>query len=216
MGADFRRISMTASSVITSEHLAVAQSYEAYRQMIDGLLVEGKTTGDNHSEDMLHYTKLNVQRMHRLDKTIVLQKTLQDKLTAVASPWTWLVLTEAWCGDAAQIVPVMAKMADASPYITLQLLLRDEYPEVMDAYLTNGSRSIPKLICLTEDRQEIGTWGPRPDAAQQSIVQFEQNHPNEDHRARIEDTQLWYSRDRTKAIQQEFIELLTGWNRDNR
>ena len=203
---------MTASSVITSEHIRAAQSYEAYRQMIDHRLAEGKTTGSNHSADMLHYTELNVQRMQRLDKKVQLDEALRTQLEAVAAPWTWLVLTEAWCGDAAQSIPVMAKMADASPYITLRLLLRDEHSEVMDAYLTNGSRSIPKLICLTEDRQELGTWGPRPAEAQQLMVDFKKEHPDEGYQALAKEMQLWYARDRTQAIQREFTELLTAWN----
>ncbi len=202
---------MTASSVITSEHLAAAQSYDTYRQMIDGLLAEGKTTGDNHSDEILHYTKMNVQRMHRIDKVVTLESELQEQLVAVATPWTWLVLTEGWCGDAAQNIPVMAKMAEVSPYITLRLLLRDENLEVMDAYLTNGTRSIPKLICLTEDRRELGTWGPRPDAAQQLVMQFKQDHPDADHQEQMKESQLWYARDHAKSIQQEFITLIEDW-----
>ncbi len=122
------------------------------------------------------------------------------------------MLTEAWCGDAAQIIPLMAKVADASPLITLKLLLRDEYPEVIDAYLTNGSRSIPKLICLTEDLKEVGTWGPRPAEAQQLMNDFKQQHPDEDYQALAKEMQLWYARDRTRAIQKEFVKLLTEWD----
>lgn len=204
---------MTSSSVITSVHLEAAQSYDDYRGMIDRLIAEGKTTGDNHSEDLLAYTELNVQRMHRLDKVVELTDTLQERLAAVSTSWTWLVLTEAWCGDAAQSVPVMNKMAEASSYITLKLLLRDEHPEVTDAYLTNGSRSIPKLICLTEDLRVVGTWGPRPAPAQQLMTDFKKQHPDEGYQALAKEMQLWYARDRTQAIQQEFTALLTEWTR---
>ena len=206
---------MTTSSpvsTITPAHLEVAQSYNAYQQLIDQLLAEGKTTGADHSEAMLNYTRLNVQRMQRLDKTVQLTEALQTQLASVATPQTWLVLTEAWCGDAAQSLPVMAKMTDASNFITLKLLLRDEHPKVMDAYLTNGSRSIPKLICLTEDLQEIGTWGPRPAPAQQVITNFKEHHPEKDYQELAKEMQLWYARDRTQAIQQEFTELLANWN----
>lgn len=203
---------MTPAAVITSDHLLAAQSYEAYRQMIADRLAKSQTTGSNHSEEMVHYTELNVQRMHRLDKVVELSDALQAEVAAVAVPWTWLVLTEAWCGDAAQSVPVMAKIADASPYITLRLLLRDEHPELMDAYLTHGSRSIPKLICLTEDHQEVGTWGPRPAEAQQVINDFKAEHPDSGYQELVKELQLWYARDRTQAIQREFAELLSEWN----
>lgn len=203
---------MTSESPITLAHLEAAQSYEAYRQMIDERLAEGKTTGTDHSEAMLDYTRLNVQRMHRLDKVVQLTEALQEQLATVSTPWTWLVLTEAWCGDAAQSIPVMAKMADVSSFITLKLLLRDEHPEVMDAYLTNGSRSIPKLICLTEDLQAVGTWGPRPAPAQQLMTDFKEQHPDQGYEELAKEIQLWYARDRTQAIQQEFTELLATWN----
>ena len=209
---------MTNASVITPDHLAAGQSYQEYQQMITALLADGKTTGDNHSEAMLHYTELNQQRMHRLDKVAQLTDTLQEKLALVSTRWTWLVLTEAWCGDAAQSIPLMAKMAEESPQITLKLLLRDEHPEVMDAYLTNGSRSIPKLICLTDALQEVGTWGPRPAEAQQLMNNFKQQHPDEGYQALAKEMQLWYARNRTQAIQQEFAERLAEWNQtaDNR
>ncbi len=202
---------MTRTTVITLDHLAASQSYQEYQQMITTLLADGKTTGDNHSEAMLHYTELNQQRMQRLDKTAKLTDVLREKLAAVSTRWTWLVLTEAWCGDAAQSIPLMAKMAEKSPQITLKLLLRDEHPKVMNAYLTNGSRSIPKLICLTEDLQEMGTWGPRPAEAQQLMNDFKQQHPDEDYQALAKEMQRWYARDRTQAIQKEFAELLTKW-----
>ena len=211
MGVYLRRNGMTDVSVINSLHIEAAQTYDEYRRMIDRLLAEGKTTGADHSEDMLAYTQLNVQRMHRLDKVVQLTEELQVQLSALSTPWVWLVLTEAWCGDAAQSVPVMAKIAESSPYITLKLLLRDEHPDVMDAYLTNGSRSIPKLICLTEDLQVVGTWGPRPDPAQQLMRDFKEQHPDESYQALAKEMQLWYARDRTQAIQQEFTKLLAEW-----
>ena len=213
MGVNLRRNGMTGSSIVTSVHLEAAQSYEAYRQMIDRLLADGKTTGPNHSEDMLTYTQLNVQRMSRLDKVVQLTEALQEQIASVSIPWTWVVLTEAWCGDAAQSIPVMNKMAEASSHITLKLLLRDEHPDVMDAYLTNGSRSIPKLVCLTESLRVVSTWGPRPAPAQQLMAEFKKQHPNEGYQALAKEMQLWYARDRTQAIQQEFTELLATWTR---
>ena len=211
MGRNLCRNSMTNATVITSDHLAASQSYPEYQRMITALLAEDKTTGNNHSEAMLHYTQLNQQRMQRLDRVAQLTDVLLGKLASVSTVWTWLVLTEAWCGDAAQSIPLMAKMAEASPLITLKLLLRDEHPEVMDAYLTNESRSIPKLICLTQDLREVGTWGPRPAEAQRLMNDFRQQHPDEDYQALAKEMQLWYARNRTQAIQKEFVELLSKW-----
>ena len=199
--------------VLTPAHLEAAQSYDAYQAMIEQQLANGKTTGNNHSEAMLGYTQLNVQRMHRLDKVVRLNEVLQEQIAALTTSWLWVVLTEAWCGDAAQSIPVMAKIADASPLITLKLLLRDEHPDVMNAYLTNGSRSIPKLICVTEDLQELGTWGPRPVQAQKLMTDFKAQYPEQDYQALAKEMQLWYARDKTQSIQQEFTALLATWGK---
>ena len=160
-----------SKTVITSEHLAKAMTYTQYRELIDTLLAENKTTGTNHSEAMVEYTRMNAQRMRRVEKTTVLDDELVDLMLSVQNKMIWVILTEAWCGDAAQTVPALVKIADASPLIDVKLMLRDEHPEVMDAYLTNGGRSIPKLIVLdAETMEELGTWGPRPAPAQQLFL----------------------------------------------
>ncbi len=202
------------SNVIQQQHLEAGLSYSAYRQLIDSLLTHGKTTGPNQSESYIKYTELNVRRMRRVDKTTKLQPELVEQLEKVKQPWTWVVLTEGWCGDAAQSIPVLAQMAAVSPNIQLKLLLRDEHPEVMDAYLTNGGRSIPKLICLSAKLETLGTWGPRPDEAQQLFDEFKERYGNKfrDHYSEwSEQLQLWYTRNRTQAIQEEFMRKIASW-----
>ena len=189
-------------------------SYSAYRNLIDALLSEGKTTGTTQSESAVAITKLNVQRMRRLDKTTTLQPDLLAQLEKVKQNWVWVIITEGWCGDSAQSIPVFAKAADANPNIRLKLLLRDEYPELMDAYLTNGNRSIPKLICVAEDSKELGTWGARPKPAQEILQKYKEqfgdqfrNHYDEF----TEELHLWYGRDRTQTIQNELKDKVAEW-----
>ena len=73
-----------------------------------------------------------------------------------------LVLNAAWCLDSANTVPVLARIAEAVPGVELRLLERDDYPELMDRYLTDGGRSIPLAILLDQSFRELGRWGPRP------------------------------------------------------
>ena len=195
---------------ITQEHLASAISYMQYLEMIDRLLAEGKTTGDNHSEEMVEYTRMNMHRMYRMEKTVVLDDEIVQLLLSVENKMTWLVLTEAWCGDAAQNIPAIAKIADASPLIEVRFLLRDEHPELMDAYLTNGTRSIPKLIALDADTLEVlGTWGPRPEPAQQLVLEAKEN--NLPFKEMAEKLHGWYAKDRSRTLQQDFKCLLRNW-----
>lgn len=144
---------------IIEESLERALSYTEYRNLVSTLLTEGKSTGPNQSEDLLNYSKLNDKRMKRLDKTIQLTEETISKIKDVKEPQTWLVLTEGWCGDAAQNIPVIHKIAAENPNINFKLVLRDENLELMDAFLTNGGRSIPKLIALNEKKEVINTWG---------------------------------------------------------
>jgi len=186
-------------------------SYDEYIQLIDRLIAEGKTTGANQSESYLEYTRINQQRRKRLDKTTIIEAELTNHLQRIDRKWQWMVITEAWCGDAAQNVPVIAKMASVSDNISLKLYLRDENPELMDAYLTNGSRSIPKLICFdSKSMRELGVWGPRPLPAQQMVMRYKKD-PQVPYKEFVKDVQLWYAKDKTQSIQEEFKELVLNW-----
>src|SRR5690606_26832149 len=102
---------------------------------------EGKTSGADQSKELADYTKLNFQRMKRLNKTIELSEELKGAISKCEQPMIWLVLTEAWCGDAAQNIPLIHQIAQLKECVSLQLLFRDENLDVMDQFLTNGGRS---------------------------------------------------------------------------
>lgn len=182
-------------------------TYEEYRRLIDALIMVGRSTAHHESANLLEYSKLNVARMNRLDKTIELLPALQQVVQQVTAPQTWLVLTEGWCGDAAQIIPVLHKIALLNPNISLRLLLRDEHPDLMDAYLTQGrSRSIPKLIVLNDQSEELFTFGPRPTVLQELFYHMKANAMSND--AIKEEIHRWYAQDKTVSTQQELLQLL--------
>lgn len=203
---------MEKTSVITQIHLDTAYTYAEYRTMLDELLANNLTTGPKQSPELTHLAKVNIYRMHRWDKTLVLQQSLVEKLKSIEEQWIWLILTEGWCPDSAQIIPAIAKMAQQNENISLKLLLRDEHPEIMNQYLTNGTRSIPKLICLKADTlEELGTWGPRPAILQQMVVEHKKNPVMPD-LAFKESLQAWYAKDKAEHLQKEFEELLPQWS----
>jgi hypothetical protein len=187
-------------------------SYQAYRDMIDALMSDGKTTGTNHSANYLNYTEMNVHRMSRHDKRVVIADDLKSAVQNLKGSYTWLVLTEAWCGDAAHSLPVMAKMAKLNPNVDLRLLLRDEHLELMDEHLTNGGRSIPKLVIIDNETNEtVAEWGPRPAPVQQIMLDYKSDTgpdklPYDEFNKKV---QLWYSRDKNATTQAEFTALLT-------
>jgi hypothetical protein len=192
---------------VESSYLQKSITYEAYRQLVDDLLAAGKATGPEQSEALTHYSELNVQRMHRVEKTIQILPEIREQMLHVGRPQTWLVLTEGWCGDASQSLPVMKALADLNPHIRVRILLRDENPELMDRYLTNGvSRSIPKLIAVDpETGTELYTWGPRPTALQESFYGMRSEGLPYD--MIKEQLQRWYNTDKTVTIQRELAAL---------
>jgi hypothetical protein len=194
-----------------------AMTYEAYRQLVNDLLDQHKTTGPNQNESLLFYTQLNVTRMNRLDKTTIITADTLEKLAQITQPQIWLVLTEAWCGDAAQSLPVLHKLATANENITLRFILRDEHLDIMDAFLTNGARSIPKLIALDANTLEVfSSWGPRPKALHDIIVPLIQDMKStedadlrkEKYEALKTQAQSWYNHDKTHSIQADLLETI--------
>ncbi|MGC2235453.1 MAG: thioredoxin family protein [Pyrinomonadaceae bacterium] len=188
-----------------------SMTYAEYIKLIDDLLLEGKTTGENQSEAMFNYGKLNRQRMHRLEKTVVLNDSIKEKAQNVSRKMIWLIITEGWCGDAAQNIPTIEKIAATSANIETRYVLRDENLELMDEYLTFEARSIPKLIALdAETFEEIGNWGPRPQVAMDSF--FEMRKSGMEKPQIMENIQRWYLSDKEQSIQKEFETLVDEWS----
>jgi hypothetical protein len=195
------------TNVITQDHIDRSMSYARFRDLINSMLIERQTTGPDQSKDLVQYTRLNNQRMDRTDKRTLIMPELLDELKSIRENQIWLGLVEAWCGDVAHNIPPFAKMAVSVPKVSLSLLLRDENPEVMDAYLTNGSRSIPKVIALKKDTLEVlWTWGPRPEPAQSLF--FELRDKGEPKTAIAEELQKWYNQDKGQTLQKEILELV--------
>ena len=208
------------SFAITPELIASATTYDQYISHAAARFTTGlSTTDDEHynTPEILGYTKLNLHRMSRLDRLTVIEPALKGAMAAVPEPWTWLVLTESWCGDAAQIVPVLHKLAEESPNITFRLLLRDQNPVLMNDYLTNGGRAIPKLICLRKDPSaqtgyaELGTWGPRPAGLQ--VLMNTWRTENITLSESVERAQRWYNDDHAESIKIELLALVASWSK---
>lgn len=187
-------------------------TYQAYFKLTEELLGEGKTTGPNQTEDYVHYTNLNFHRMKRLYKTVTINSELATQIQSITLPQTWLVIAEAWCGDVAQNLPILQKMADLSENVELKITLRDENLHLMDLYLTNGGRSIPKLIALDNSTQnELFTWGPRPSTIQKVMNELKAENVSQISEI-VEKIQIAYNADKSQSIQIEFLQLLTEKN----
>ncbi|MEZ4854745.1 thioredoxin family protein [Flavobacterium sp.] len=183
-------------------------TYSAYRKMVSQLISEGKSTGNVQSSELLQYSKLNETRTNRLDKTLLFSEEIISKLRNITKHYILVTLTEGWCGDAAQIVPVLNKMAETIPTIDLRLVLRDENEALMNLFLTNGSKSIPKVIILNAKTKEVvASWGPRPEPARKLIADYKEKKGVVDETAKIE-LQKWYLHDKGLSTVNELLTLL--------
>lgn len=198
------------TELITTK-IGTTYNYDTYKALVLKQAEESATSGEQTKEH-IEATAINAQRIKRIDKQCELIPALLEELKKITQKMQWVLITESWCGDGAQCIPVIAKIAQASPYITLKLIFRDENPEFMDGFLTNGSRSIPKLVCMNgEENEIIGTWGPRPSAIQAMVVEYKKNNPGVTHEEFVKNLHLWYARDKTKALQDDFVSLLKEW-----
>ena len=196
-------------SSVKINHLRTAVSHDQYLDLVEDVVAQNSTTGPNQSESMVGYTRLNFKRMKRVYKTTVITPELAEAAARLRTPCFWIVLTEAWCGDAAQSIPVLAKLAELNKNIELKLLLRDEHLDLMTKYLTDGARAIPKLIWITKENfQEIATWGPRPAPAQELLKTYKGN-PEETYDEFSEKLQRWYNQDKSETLQLEMLSMIS-------
>lgn len=194
---------------ITHEVIEKAYDYAQFSALTEQLFAEGKTTNDDNSEGMLDYTKLNISRTRRIDKKGVISEATAEVIRSIEAKQIWFVITEGWCGDSAQLLPYINKMAELNELVELKIILRDEYPEIMDAYLTNGvSRSIPKMVVLDEDLKAIAEWGPRPEAVQAKFVE-DRDNPEIGMAKAKQNMHTLYTWDKGALIQEEFRVLFS-------
>ncbi|KXK02919.1 MAG: hypothetical protein UZ17_ACD001001367 [Acidobacteria bacterium OLB17] len=182
-------------------------TFEQYLKLIDDLLAEGKTTGDDQSISRTSFALLNRKRIDRILKTFIPDEEAAKGITKVSTPRTWFVLTEGWCGDAAQSVPVIEQLASLNPLIETRYLLRDENLELMDQYLVNGARSIPKLIAVENDTDKVlWHWGPRPQGATDLFAELKAAGTLKDDI--LEAIQRWYIADKGNSTAREIAALV--------
>lgn len=192
---------------IDSAMLTRGMDYAAYREIIDRLFAENLVTGHVQRTDYLEYTKLNIHRMNRWDKHFEPNAELLEWMSKIVKPQRWIIITEGWCGDSAQIVPAVVKLASYQPKVTTTLFLRDENPELMQQFLTAGKRSIPIVAALDADGNVLWKWGSRPAEGQKIIDDAKAN--GEDIHLAKEKLQLWYARNKQEGLMKELSVLIS-------
>jgi hypothetical protein len=152
-------------------YLSQGLTYAAFRAEWERRLAE--KPADRDARKMQHYRRYNLERTDAVESDYAPSDEALAALRALDRDQVWLVLTEDWCGDSSFLLPVVARMAREASRVDLRILPRDEHLDLMDQYLTNGGRGIPKLLALdARTGDELFTWGPRPDAAAAKFLEL--------------------------------------------
>lgn len=185
-------------------------NFLTYNEFVDQFNKQIKVTDVNTLSDYdnkyYEYRKLNFQRSSRLEKTFEPTEETIKSFSKINIKQKWIVITESWCGDSSQSLPIIAKLAELSDMIEFKIVLRDSNLDFMDLYLTNGGRSIPKLITFDEKDNELFQWGPRPAEALKLFSKLKADgiEVPEIHK----ELHLWYGRNRGKEVEKEIAELV--------
>lgn len=156
-------------------------------------------------DDMLAAAQKNVELWTAMWRHARVDEEYVGRVSALPGRWHLLVLSEDWCGDAVNTVPVVARLAERCPNVDLRVLARDLNPDLMDSHLTGRSRSIPVIIALDEAYEERGWWGPRPTALQRWVSGQGQLLEKS---IRYREARTWYARDRGRTTLEEVVSML--------
>jgi hypothetical protein len=170
------------------------------RETLKQRFLAGKTFSE-----FLHRPKKNSELWDALYQRATLSGDVAAGAARVRYPWHLLVLSEDWCGDSINTLPVIARLTEAQPLIDMRIIGRDVNPDLIDSHLTGMSKSIPVIILLDEDFNEIGWWGPRPGSLQAWVTESGLALPKDE---RYRQVRTWYARDHGKTAVNELLELI--------
>lgn len=183
--------------------------FEDYLQQMQKLVEATPSSSEESvSDPKLAYLSLNYRRCVRLKKQFQPSSEIVNVVKQLRKPILLLVLSEMWCGDSAQLVPCLFRITELSPYLTMKILSRDENPDIMDQFLTDGKRSIPKVIGLSEKGEVLFTWGPRPAPAQELFQTAREKGLSKEEVSRQLHT--WYAQDKCQSLEKEWIQILSS------
>jgi hypothetical protein len=199
---------LNTTTLLVKDSLKTAITYEEFKQQMAKHVINGTASGPYQSEALSNYTLLNNSRLKRWDKTLKVPEDVAQLFKNFKGSQTWLVLTESWCGDAAHVLPVIHKVTQLTNHIDFKIVHRDENILLMNAFLTNGSMAIPKLIVFDNYKQEVtNDWGPAPNFVVEQTKMYKKTHGKLSPEFKKE-MQNWYNNDKGQTIARELALLV--------
>ncbi|MGB0934197.1 MAG: thioredoxin family protein [Lishizhenia sp.] len=179
------------------------KTWDQYIAYFNEILTAETPPAPYDNEAYMNYVTLNNSRQERWLKKGKLNEELVAKIKAIDTPQVWNVITEPWCGDASHSVPFFYLLSKENPLIDFRIVLRDTAPFMIEEYLTNGGKSIPKVVIQDNNGEDIFVWGPRPAAAQELYLSMKNaDSPFEEQKIKL---QQWYNKDKGQTLQEEIM-----------
>ena len=163
---------------------------------------EKSLNGGIYPDEYASYISLNLTRFNRITKTFSPSQAFIDLASDVKKKSHWIIITEPWCGDAAQSVPLILKLIEHLPHASYTLELRDQ-GTLIDQYLTNGGKGIPKVIVRDEHGSDMFVWGPRTEAAQGLFNELKTE--GVELKLLHESLHGWYAKDHGQSLESELL-----------
>ena len=160
---------------------------------------------DTQEAEYAEYYRLGIQRMNRMWEKYHPNSEQVETLAKKKFNGKILIISEAWCGDASQVIPVVVKFFEQ---FEVKISYRDQEPSLIDSYLTNGGKSIPIVIFLDEDFNEIAHWGPRPKHGTELLNKHKANPEEFPKEKFYVELQTYYAKNRGFDTIEELLELL--------
>ena len=182
-------------------------NFIAYQEIFQQILNDPQPPAPYQDPDYLNYVKLNWSRQQRWLKTGILNEELAAVIGSIKGEQHWTIITEPWCGDAAHSIPFLHRLSELNPLIKVDYQLRDSEPFLIEQYLTNGTKSIPKLIIADANSNDLAVWGPRPAECQALYTRLLKDHVEMEQKKIA--LQQWYNTDKGVSLQQELITILS-------
>lgn len=187
-----------------------AMTYPTYRRLINELHQQNKVTGHEQTESLLEYSKLNEHRMNRWDRSFNVDPQITEMAKRSAATYTWLVITEGWCGDSAQVLPGIVKIAEALKNVNVLIALRDDNPDIMSDVIRGDKRAIPVVLCIDGNHEVIWKWGDRLKEAADLVAEHK-SRADYSKEVMSKDLHLWYAKNAERALNQEFRQLIEAY-----
>ena len=188
----------------------ISFTYDEYMELMNRFVNLKITSGTNPNKDLIEMTKLNLSRMNRLNKTLIVPNKLVTLIQEISEPQYWIVICEAWCGDCAQNLPALAKLCETTnALVDLKIIFRETNPELMDNYLTGGGKAIPKLIVKDSKVNDLFVWGPRPKSAADIMKNWKANQESISKEDAVREMHSWYANNKCMELFSELEPLIS-------